>query len=478
MLFNSIEFLLFFPIITIIYFLFPNKYRWALLLSASFFFYMFFIPLYVLILVFTILIDYIAGILIDQATAKKKMWLVISICANVGVLMVFKYYNFFNENLTVLLHGLNWKNPIPYLNIILPIGLSFHTFQAMSYTIEVYKGKQKAERHLGIYALYVMYYPQLVAGPIERPQNILPQLHLYHKFDYDRVSSGLKQMLWGVFKKVVIADRLTQFVDIVYANPGSYHGFPLIWATLFFAIQIYCDFSGYSDIALGASRVMGIELMQNFNMPYLSKSISEFWGRWHISLSTWFRDYLYIPLGGNRVKKNRWFFNLFFVFFVSGFWHGASWNYIIWGVLHGVYLIFGVIKNELFKTKSIFNNSLLFRPIINTGNWLITFTLVCIAWIFFRAKTTQDAFIVLSNISHIDTSNLIGVPNFSKATILLMFFFVFFIFFSDYILEVVKQPFLIQSKKKWLNYSIVFTFVILILLLGVFSNQNFIYFQF
>ena len=283
MLFNSIEFVIFFILVTSLYFILPHKYRWFLLLVASCYFYMAFVPVYILILFFTIVIDYFAGIWIEEAQGKKKkQFLVLSLVANIGVLAVFKYYNFLNDNLTFLLHGADWENPIPYLSILLPIGLSFHTFQAMSYTIEVYRGHQKAERHFGIYSLYVMFYPQLVAGPIERPQNLLFQFRTEHKFDYERVVSGLRLMLWGFFKKLVIADRLAIYVNAAYGNPDEHTGLTLAVATMFFAFQIYCDFSGYSDIAIGAARVMGYDLMKNFNRPYLSASISEFWSRWPI----------------------------------------------------------------------------------------------------------------------------------------------------------------------------------------------------
>ncbi|MGZ5286161.1 MAG: MBOAT family O-acyltransferase, partial [Flavisolibacter sp.] len=348
MLFNSIEFLFFFPIVTILYFVLPHKWRWLHLLIASCVFYMAFIPIYLLILFFTIIIDYIAGIMIENATGRRrKNYLIMSIVANVGVLAVFKYYNFFIENINQLFHSWNiTTSNVPYLDIILPIGLSFHTFQAMSYTIEVYRGKYKAEKHFGIYALYVMFYPQLVAGPIERPQNVLPQFHEKKFFNYDNVTDGLKLMMWGMFKKVVIADRLVQLTDPVFNDPHAYSPMVIVLAAIFFSFQIFCDFSGYSDIALGSARVMGFKLMKNFDRPYQARSISEFWKRWHISLSTWFRDYLYISLGGNRVSIPRWYFNLFFVFLVSGFWHGANWTFVIWGALHGFYLVFAIISEK------------------------------------------------------------------------------------------------------------------------------------
>jgi alginate O-acetyltransferase complex protein AlgI len=303
MLFNSLLFFCFFLIVTPAYFLLEHKHRWKLLLAASCYFYMTFIPVYILILSLTIVVDYFAGILIERSTGKRRRhFLVLSIVANVGVLAFFKYFNFFNDSLSFLLGDFGYQNQIPHSNILLPIGLSFHTFQAMSYTMEVYRGNQKAEKHFGIYALYVMFYPQLVAGPIERPQNILPQLHAKKEFNYNDVVEGLKLILWGLFKKVVIADRLSIYVDTIYNNPADHGSITLITATVFFTFQIYCDFSGYSDIALGCARVMGFRLMVNFRRPYLAKSFREFWSRWHISLSSWFRDYLYIPLGETKSR--------------------------------------------------------------------------------------------------------------------------------------------------------------------------------
>jgi alginate O-acetyltransferase complex protein AlgI len=304
MLFNSVEFLFFFPTVTIIYFLLPHRFRWFHLIIASCIFYCAFIPIYLLILIFTIVIDYFAGLFIEKSKGQRRqLFLVLSICANVGVLAYFKYYNFFVGNFQFLFQYFHSTFPLSLLKIILPIGLSFHTFQAMSYTIEVYRGNQKAEKHFGIYALYVMFYPQLVAGPIERPQNLLHQFREEHPFNYDLATSGLKLMAWGLFKKVVIADNLSTFVDTVYGSPQNFSGLPLIIATLFYSIQIYCDFSGYSDIAIGSARVMGFTLMKNFDRPYFSSNISEAWRRWHISLSTWLRDYLYTPI---YIARRNW----------------------------------------------------------------------------------------------------------------------------------------------------------------------------
>ncbi|RYE17698.1 MAG: MBOAT family protein, partial [Sphingobacteriaceae bacterium] len=342
--------------------------------------------------------------LIENAKGKtRKLYLVLSLVANLGVLVFFKYYNFLNDNLTALLGSFNYSNHIPYLTILLPIGLSFHTFQAMSYTIEVYRGNQPAEKHFGIYALYVMFYPQLVAGPIERPQNIIYQFYEKHRFNSEEFKAGLMQMATGLFKKVVIADRLSILVDGAYAHPKTQSGTTLLVATLFYSFQIYCDFSGYSDMAIGAARTMGFRLMENFRSPYFSRSVSEFWSRWHISLSTWFRDYLYIPLGGNRVAISRWCFNLMVVFIVSGFWHGANWTFIVWGALHGTFLIINLTYNKLLQY-----NGYTFKPYPLKSLFQIigTFCIVSFAWVFFRAAYVSDAIYIVKsflNISLKDT---------------------------------------------------------------------------
>ena len=391
MLFNSFAFVTFFVVVTALFFVLPHPLRWLLLLLASCFFYMYFVPIFILILVVTIIIDYLAGILIENTPdpRKKKIFLSMSIFSVCTVLFVFKYFNFFNANFAALAAALHWNYSIEALSIALPIGLSFHTFQSLSYVTEVYRGRQKAERHFGIFALYVMYFPQLVAGPIERPQNLLHQFHERKHFDLCRLQDGLSLALWGLFKKVVVADSLAIYTDTVY-NASSHHsGASLLVATYCFAFQIYCDFSGYSDIARGVSRVYGIELMKNFDAPYLSKSIAEFWTRWHISLSTWFRDYVYIPLGGNRVSPARNFFNLFFVFMLSGFWHGANWTFIVWGALHGAYLIAGRLWGIIRKRLTLSDEPSLLRQGLAV---LLTFHLVLIAWVFFRARDVTTAF--------------------------------------------------------------------------------------
>jgi D-alanyl-lipoteichoic acid acyltransferase DltB (MBOAT superfamily) len=358
-----------------------------------------FIPVYIFVLGTMILIDYLAGYYIEKCHGfKKRIILIISILSTCLVLFVFKYFNFFNTNLAILADWVHWNYPIKALNLILPLGLSFHTFQSLSYVIEVYRGNQKAERNFGVYALYVMFFPQLVAGPIERPQHLLHQFYEKHDFDYEQVTDGLKLMAWGMFKKVVIADRLAVFVNTVYDKPAEYQGISLIVATVFFAFQIYCDFSGYTDIAIGAAQVMGFKLMDNFNRPYSSRSIVEFWKRWHISLSTWFRDYLYIPLGGNRVTVPRWYLNLMITFLVSGVWHGAHWTYIVWGALHGSYMVIGRYTEEIRKkiTSVIFSDRT--SKIYHFLQVLSTFSLVTFAWIFFRAKSIHDAVYIATHL--------------------------------------------------------------------------------
>lgn len=398
MVFNSLQFFVFFPVVTLLYFLLPHRFRALLLLTASVVFYMAFIPKYVLILAFTIVIDYYAGILIERAEGNvRRGFLALSIAANVGVLAFFKYFNFFNSNIAAAADALGLHYAVPALSIILPIGLSFHTFQAMSYTIEVYRGNYKAEKNFIIYALYVMFYPQLVAGPIERPQNLLPQFRQEHRFEYQRVVDGLKLMAWGLFKKVVIADRLAMFVNQVYDAPRGYSGPPLILATVAFAFQIFCDFSGYSDIAIGSARVMGFTLMTNFRRPYWSQSIHEFWSRWHISLSTWFKDYFYIPLGGNKVGWAKWQMNLMLTFIISGLWHGANWTFITWGALNGFYLVFSLWTRG-YRAKIAEAVGLNARPTVAHGaRTAVTFFLICVSWVFFRATSMSDAFYILGH---------------------------------------------------------------------------------
>lgn len=477
MLFNSFTFLLFFPIVTTIYFLLPHKYRWIHLLVASCIFYCFFIPIYISILIITILIDYYAGIYIERSEGKKrKWWLLVSIISTCLVLFIFKYFNFFNNNFIALAQALDLHYPIPAMNIILPIGLSFHTFQSLSYVIEVYRGNQKAEKHFGIYSLYVLFYPQLVAGPIERPQNVIHQFYEKHEFNYEDVTTGLKKMAWGLFKKVVIADRLSIYVNAVYNNHENHNGTSLALATIFFAFQIYCDFSGYSDIAIGSARVMGFKLMTNFNRPYFAQSISEFWKRWHISLSTWFKDYVYIPLGGNKVPNPRKYFNLFITFVISGLWHGASWTYVIWGGLNGIYLIIPQMFYKFSKTIGNMFKTPVLKVVMQAGNMLITFVLISIAWVFFRANTFGSAISILNKIALNPGKLFIG--NNKNMIYACCFLAVLFVveFFEEY--KVLDGFSLFNNSNMVVRRVSYVTVVLCILLFSVFDNSQFIYFQF
>lgn len=467
MLFNSLHFLVFFLVVTLWFFrLRTQRTRIALLLTASCYFYMSFIPIYVLILGATIVIDYFAGIYIaGSAGTKRKVWLIASLVANIGILVVFKYYNFFIDNITKGFLFWGKQASFPLLEIALPIGLSFHTFQAMSYTIEVYRGNQQPERNFITYALYVMFYPQLVAGPIERPQNILPQLNEYRSYNWDNVKEGIARMLWGFFKKVVIADRLAIVVDYTFANHPNLSGSALFVGAVLYSFQIYCDFSGYSDIALGSARVMNIRLMENFDQPYLARNISGFWSRWHISLSTWFRDYLYIPLGGNRKGETRRKINVFIVFVLSGLWHGANKTFILWGFLHGLLVTFfpGKVADR-------FRHHETRRNYLKIGWITVNFLLVTICWVFFRARTIHEAVAYLKRIFTFKAGiNEIGLGGKE---------FVFSILLIIILLcrERLKPGHFIQKNKSFYWYVALMVFVCYFF--GVFTENQFIYFQF
>jgi len=452
-----------------------------LLLVASCIFYAYFIPAYILILFITIVIDYTAGILIDREQGKKrKLYLVISIIANVGFLAIFKYYNFFIENTNRFFHGMHagWHD-WPYLNLILPIGLSFHTFQSMSYTIEVYRRKQQPEQHFGIYALYVMYYPQLVAGPIERPQNMLHQFREKQSFDYKRVTDGLKIMAWGMFKKVVIADSLAVVVSQFYHAPQNYSSLSAIFAIICFSFQIYCDFSGYSDIAIGSSKVMGIQLMRNFRQPYLSRSFSEFWQRWHISLSSWFRDYVYIPLGGNRKGTFRKYLNIMIVFLLSGLWHGANWTFVVWGGLHGFFLVLSGVSDK----KKVTSGKHLLKKVSSLGKIGLIFFFVSIAWIFFRSSSVNQAWHIMGiagGDGHVASSlkNTLLAYNITPRKMLYLIAVVLLLLGVDLVQEKTDIVQFINSKPLVARWSCYFCIIFITIFFGVWGNQQFIYFQF
>lgn len=397
MVFNSLEFLVFFLVVFALYKLVPLKIRWIPLLILSYYFYCSWQADLLYLILFTTVVSYICGRKIESSRAKstKKAYMVFAIIASLSVLFFFKYFNFLSENITGLLNLIGFGVDEYTLDLILPVGISFYTFQTLSYVIDVYRGSIKAEKHFGYYALYVSFFPQLVAGPIERPENLIPQLKKKNAFTgYDAVI-GLKMCAVGFFKKVAVADQISKYVDAVYNNVDSVNnnlinGFTVLLATVLFAVQIYCDFSGYTDIAIGVARILGIKLMQNFDNPYTATSIKDFWRRWHISLTSWFTDYIYIPLGGSRCSKFKHYRNIFIVFLISGIWHGAAWTYILWGVMHGIYQIVGNLTQKyrvrFWDNLGVSQNN----PFLIWAKRIGTFTLVCLAWMAFRANSLRE----------------------------------------------------------------------------------------
>jgi alginate O-acetyltransferase complex protein AlgI len=399
MFFNSVSFYIFFPIVTLGYFLLPQRWRWMWLLAASAYFYMSFIPLYIFLIGGTISVNYFTAIAMENSEGKRrKTYLLLGLVIIVGMLAVFKYFNFFNANMDALANWLGWNYPIPMLKLALPVGLSFYTLQSMAYLIEVERGGQKAEKHFGVLALYVMFYPQLLAGPIGRPQKLLPQFHEEQRLDYNNAADGLRLMAWGFFKKLVIADRLALLVNPVYTDPGNYPGPLLALAVVAFAYQIYCDFSGYSDIAIGAARVMGFRLMNNFDRPYAARSITEFWQRWHISLSSWLRDYIFFPLRRSLLRRKRrlpdWLnqaIPTLTTMLISGLWHGANWTFVLWGALHGIYLTLELWTANL-RERVAHSLRLDRLPALRHGlQTAFVFCLVSFTLIFFRAGSLAEA---------------------------------------------------------------------------------------
>ncbi len=399
MLFNSFQYIFFLIAVCGLYHIAPQRTRWVLLLAASYAFYMCWNAFYIALIVASTVVDYGVSLLLGRTTSTfcRKLLLATSLFANLGLLFVFKYWNFFNQSLSELCGMLAIPWSIPSLSVLLPVGISFYTFQTLSYTIDVYRGRIEPERHFGRFALYVSFFPQLVAGPIERAERLLPQLRTEHRFDAERFLSGVLLIMWGLMKKVVIADRLSTYVDAVYGNVPEHNGLTYLIATYAFAFQIYCDFSGYSDIAIGSARLLGIDLMTNFRSPYFARDLQDFWRRWHISLSTWLRDYLYIPLGGNRLGRARTYVNLLITMLLGGLWHGASWNFVVWGALHGSAL--ATLKATESLRQRLSARIRIPSPVLVAAQLAITFHFVCLTWIFFRAATLSDALQIVSGIA-------------------------------------------------------------------------------
>lgn len=470
MLFNSIAFLLFFPIVCVLYFAIPASRvhaRNALLLAASYYFYMNWEPAYALLLLTSTIITYLAarGIGYFKEKRIKKLCLVSSLILNLAILFLFKYYNFLASNIDVLLQVSGLGITLPKFTLLLPVGISFYTFQALGYSIDVYRGTTEVERNFATYALFVSFFPQLVAGPIERSNNLLPQFRQQHRLDYNEVMAGIRMMVWGYFMKLVLADRCGIYVDTIFNNLEHHNGGSYLVASFLFPFQIYGDFAGYSLIAIGVARVLGFRLMENFHRPYFACSVGEFWHRWHISLSTWFKDYVYIPLGGNRVKRSRQYFNLLVTFVVSGIWHGANWTFLCWGALHGILLCIekavGIGKKQYSGFKKF-------------CHWAATFVLVCLAWVLFRANNLQDVGYILSGIF-----NNFGLPYRESGTVLGIFIALSLLIVKETREEGIWQFHIADSKcRSYIQHISISVIVAAILLLGVLDSTQFIYFQF
>lgn len=478
MLFNSIEFLIFFPVTVIVYFLLPYKVRKYFLLAASCYFYMSFIPKYMLILLFTTVVDYSGALLIekfrDRPRIKRTVFL-IGIFLNVGMLIYFKYLGIIGDTINFFGRALSLKTVV-VPEIVLPIGISFHTFQSMGYYIDTYLGREKAEKNFFDFALFLMFFPQLVAGPIERSSNLFSQLKAKHTLKAENIAIGGKKMLWGMFKKVVVADNLALFADAVFNHVENYSGMGLVIGILCFSVQIYCDFSGYSDIAIGAAKIMDIDLMKNFDTPYFSRSTPEFWRRWHISLSTWFRDYVYIPLGGNRVSKPRWCFNQLVTFTISGVWHGAGYTYVLWGFLNGIYI---VVSRFIKPIKEKVHEKLHIDRVPAVGAFfsiLITIALEAFSWIFFRANTISDAFYVVGKMfapTVMDFSTIPELRTYVAIGAVILLFAVEFM--QNYGKKVIDWYFRLPHPVRVASYAFL---TAIIIIFGAYDNKAFIYFQF
>ena len=480
MLFNSIEYFLFLPLFFALYWTLAKystiRTRNIFILAGSYVFYGWWDWKYLILIIISSFIDYSVGIGISRNESKKikKRFLYLSLAANLGMLGYFKYSNFFIENFAELLQSIGFNPNISSLEIILPVGISFYTFQTLSYSIDIYRGKMKPTKDIVAFFTYVSFFPQLVAGPIERAINLLPQFYERTKFSFAEARMGMQQILWGLFKKIVIADNCAIIVKQIFENYETQGSLTLIYGSVLFAFQIYGDFSGYSDIAIGTSRLLNFKLHKNFAYPYFSRDIAEFWRRWHISLSTWFRDYLYIPMGGSHGSRRKVIFNVFVIFLVSGFWHGSKWNFIIWGGLNAIYFIPLLLRNKNRKnTNIIAENSYLpsFNELIQV---LFTFGLTCFAWIFFRAETMTDAVGYIKSILYLKSGFY-----FHRIHLITIFFPIFLLIVVEWINR--RKEFglaLESSSPKLFRWSLYSMFIILIAFIGSFEKAEFIYFQF
>ena len=483
MLFNSLSFLIFLPVVFILYWFVAGKNFKAqnmLLLVASYFFYACWDWRFLFLLMFSTLLDYFTGLKMQDAEneKKKKFWFWLSIIVNVGFLAVFKYYNFFAESFAQLLSDVGLKVNVWTIKVILPVGISFYTFHGLSYIIDIYKNRIKPEKNFVDYAVFVSFFPLLVAGPIERATHLLPQIQKKRTFEYTKAADGLRQILWGMFKKVVIADNCSEFANLIFNNSASHSGSTLALGALFFTFQIYGDFSGYSDIALGTARLFGIDLLRNFAFPYFSRDIAEFWRRWHISLSTWFRDYLYVPLGGSRGSTLMKVRNTFIIFIVSGFWHGANWTFIVWGLLNALYFLPVLLLNRNRNNLETVAAGKLFPSFREIASMIATFVLTVFAWIFFRAESLHHAF---SYIGSMFSRSLFHSPVFTgkRMALLTLMLCLFFIIIEWLGRE--RQYALSHMGQHWPKPLRFAFYSALIFLIGMYMSVNetpFIYFQF
>ncbi len=480
MLFNSLSYAIFLPVVFCVYWVLPHKWRWVLLLTASYYFYMSWNPKYIILILGTTIISYLAAIVLEKTCSpqRKKLILLVTAIICLGVLFIFKYFNFALDSVCKVLNifSINWTPGV--MQLLLPVGISFYSFQTLSYVIDVYRERIPAEKHLGYYATFISFFPQLVAGPIERTSNLLPQIKNKKVFREEQAFDGIKLMIWGYFKKMVIADLVGKYVDMIYADLYSHEGFALAIVIFFFTIQIYCDFSGYSSIAIGSAKLMGINLMDNFKSPYCSASIKEFWSRWHISLSTWFRDYVYIPLGGNRCGKIRHSINLMVTFITSGLWHGANWTFVVWGGMHGLaQIVENIFVERLNKMKKY--------KIGKFTSWLIIFLFCNFAWVFFRADSIAGAFYVITHF----TSGIMAPIDYLRegfavldisilrlcyiCVMLLILFIVDGLSYKKSVLERLK------AKKGWVQWIIYMALSLLVILFAQKGEAaEFVYFQF
>lgn len=483
MLFNSLDFAIFLPIFFFLYWYVTNRnlqLQNFLIVIASYIFYGWWDWRFLFLIFFSSITDYIIGkgLQITEKEKYRKILLWVSIVTNIGFLGFFKYYNFFINSFVTAFSFFGKSISINSLDIILPVGISFYTFQTLSYTIDVYKKKLKPAKDIISFLAFVSFFPQLVAGPIERATNLLPQFYKKRVFEYDKAVDGMRQMLWGLFKKVVIADNCAEYANIIFNNYTDFSGSTLVLGAIFFTFQIYCDFSGYSDMAIGMSRLFGFNLMKNFAFPYFSRDIAEFWRRWHISLSTWFRDYLYIPLGGSKGSLSKIVRNTFIIFLVSGFWHGANWTFIIWGFLNALYFLPLLLIKRNRKNLDIVAENRVLPSIRELLSMFATFSLTVFAWIFFRAESVSQAF---SYISRIFTKNLLRLPLImgeGRKELLVIFLVIIFVIIewigrrNEYAIEK-----LFTTQRRWVRWGFYYLIIgIIISMLG--KQQEFIYFQF